>query len=155
MQGTTGGRQNKPRYYCSTRRADNSCDQPITPAAQVEEQLAQFLADFTPSPAIREQILTRLAANTSENSETTSRRSALEQRLHRTRDLYELGDLPRPEYIARRDAIHTELDSLAPNPIPDLDHASRMLEDFTLFWTPRPTPKPNANSSASSSTGSG
>jgi hypothetical protein len=35
MQGTTGGRQNKPRYYCSTRRADNSCDQPIIPAQEV------------------------------------------------------------------------------------------------------------------------
>ena len=50
------------------------------------------------------------------------------------RDLYELGDLQRPEYIARRDAIHTELSALAPQPIPDLDHAQQVLEDFTVFW---------------------
>jgi site-specific DNA recombinase len=135
MHGTTGGRQNTPRYYCSTRRADNSCDQPITPAAQVERQLAQFLTDFAPSPAIREQILSRLSSNAPETSETTSRRAGLEERLRRTRDLYELGDLTRPEYIARRDAIHTELNSLAPNPIPDIDQANKVLEDLTIFWT--------------------
>ncbi len=50
------------------------------------------------------------------------------------RDLYELGDLPRPEYIARRDAIHTELSALVPEPIPDLDQARKVLEDFTIFW---------------------
>ncbi len=50
------------------------------------------------------------------------------------RDLYELGDLQRPEYIARRDAIHAELSALAPQPLPDLDHAQQVLEDFTVFW---------------------
>ncbi len=34
----------------------------------------------------------------------------------------------------RRD-IHAELSSLAPGPIPDLDQAGKVLEDFTIFWT--------------------
>ena len=51
------------------------------------------------------------------------------------RDLYELGDLHRPEYVARRDAINAELVALAPQPIPDLDQARMVLEDFTIFWT--------------------
>jgi Recombinase zinc beta ribbon domain/Recombinase len=140
MQGTTGGRQNKPRYYCSTRRADNSCDQSIIPAEQVERQLAEFLTDFTPGPAVLDQILQCLSSNAPETGETTRRRTALDERLRRTGDLYELGDLNRPEYIARRDAIHAELDSLAPNPIPDLDEARKMLEDFTIFWTTETDP---------------
>jgi hypothetical protein len=49
--------------------------------------------------------------------------------------LYELGDLCRPEYVARRDAINAELSSLVPQPIPDLDQARMVLEDFTIFWT--------------------
>lgn len=49
-----------------------------------------------------------------EPTERATRREELEERLKRTRDLYELGDLPRPEYIARRDAIHAELAALAP-----------------------------------------
>jgi Recombinase zinc beta ribbon domain len=135
MHGTTGGRELKARYYCSTRRADRSCDQPIAHAEQIESQLVQFITGFAPHPNIREEILRRLSSDTApETSETAKRRTALEERLRRMRDLYELGDLPRPEYIARRDAIHTELSALAPEPIPDLDQARKVLEDFTIFW---------------------
>ncbi len=135
MHGTTGGRELKARYYCSTRRADRSCDQPIAHAEQIESQLVQFITGFTPNPNIREEILRRLSSDTApETSETAKRRAALEERLRRMRDLYELGDLERPEYIARRDAIHTELSALAPEPIPNLDQARKVLEDFTIFW---------------------
>lgn len=69
------------------------------------------------------------------HSKTAKRRTALEERLRRMRDLYELGDLHRAEYIARRDAINAELSALTPAPTPDLDQARRVLEDFTIFWT--------------------
>jgi hypothetical protein len=152
MHGTTGGRELKARYYCSTRRADRSCDQPIAHAEQIERQLVQFITGFTPSPAIREEILRRLTSDTApETSETARRRGALEERLRRMRDLYELGDLERAEYIARRDAIHAELNQLGPQPIPDLDHAQQVLEDFTSSGRRRTTPTPSASSSASSS----
>jgi hypothetical protein len=79
--------------------------------------------------------LRRLAASaTPETADTVERRETLEEHLSRARDLYELGDLPRPEYMARRDAIHSELATLAPQPIPDLDQARTVLEDFTIFW---------------------
>ena len=135
MQGTTGGRELKARYYCATRRANRSCDQPIAHAEQVENQLVQFITGFTPNPNIREEIIRRLSSDSApETSETAKRRTALEERLRRMRDLYELGDLQRPEYIARRDAINAELSALTPEPIPDLDHARQVLEDFTIFW---------------------
>ena len=137
MQGSSGGRDLKARYYCSTRRANRSCDQPITPAERVEQQLVQFLTGFAPSRTIQKEILQRLAnpAATADAGKTAKRQAALEERLRRMRDLYELGDLPRPEYVARRDAINAELSSLAPGPIPDLDQAGKVLEDFTIFWT--------------------
>jgi site-specific DNA recombinase len=135
MQGTTGGRELTARYYCASRRANRSCDQPIAQAEKIERQLVQFITEFAPGHAVRQEILRRLAANAApETAETVERRAALEKRLHRTRDLYELGDLPRTEYIARRDAIHTELATLAPQPLPDLDQARTVLEDFTIFW---------------------
>ncbi|HTU79887.1 MAG TPA: hypothetical protein VMF09_14125 [Solirubrobacteraceae bacterium] len=46
----------------------------------------------------------------------------------------------RAEYVARRDAINAELSALAPAPIPDLDHAREVLEDFTIFWQKEPNP---------------
>jgi site-specific DNA recombinase len=135
MQGTTGGRELKARYYCATRRADRSCDQPIAYAEQVENQLAQFITGFAPNPNIREEIIRRLSHDTApESGETAKRRTALEERLRRMRDLYELGDLHRPEYIARRDAINAELTALTPDPIPNLDQARTVLDDFTIFW---------------------
>ena len=56
------------------------------------------------------------------------------------RDLYELGDLHRAEYVARREAINAELSALTPAPIPDLDQARAVLEDFTIFWTAKADP---------------
>jgi hypothetical protein len=50
------------------------------------------------------------------------------------RDLYELGDLERPDYLACREAINAELADLAPDPLPDLDQARKMLDDFGIFW---------------------
>jgi hypothetical protein len=93
------------------------------------------MADFKPSKATCKEILRRLAgAGSGEAAEIRERRATLEERLRRARDLYELGDLSRPEYMARRDAINSELAALAPEPIPDLDQARKVLEDFTIFW---------------------
>jgi hypothetical protein len=50
----------------------------------------------------------------------------------RLRDLFELGDLEKGEYVSKRDAIDTELDALSP--APDLDGARAVLEDFGRFW---------------------
>jgi len=136
MHGTGVGRNHVARYYCSTRRKSHGCDQPVVPADEVECQLVQFISGFAPDPKVREEILRRLAGDSApESSETTKRRTALEERLRRMRDLYELGDLKRGEYVARRDAINAELNALAPEPVPDLDLARSVLEDFTTFWT--------------------
>jgi hypothetical protein len=135
MHGTAVGRKLSPSYYCSTRRASKSCDQATIAAGQVEGQLADFVADFRPDAAIREEILRRLArGGASENAEVKKQRGALEERLRRIRDLYELGDLSRPEYLGRRDAIHAELAELAPPPLPDLSAVERVLSDLSLFW---------------------
>ncbi len=95
-----------------------------------------------PNKATQTEILRRLAApaGTSEDSKTAKRRAALEERLRRMRDLYELGDLRRTEYVARRAAINAELSALIPGPIPDLDQARKVLEDFTIFWNNEPDP---------------
>jgi DNA invertase Pin-like site-specific DNA recombinase len=136
MQGTAIGRKLVPRYYCASRRADHSCDQPLIHADLVEAQLVEFVGDFKPAPAICDEILHRLAGTaTADTTEATQRRGALEERQRRSRDLYEIGDLTRPEYMARRDAVNTELAQLAPEPIPDLDQARQVLDDFSIFWS--------------------
>ncbi|HEY5193231.1 MAG TPA: recombinase zinc beta ribbon domain-containing protein [Solirubrobacteraceae bacterium] len=106
MHDTAVGRKLvPPRYYCATRRAEHTCDQPLVHTEVVEAQLVESIADFKPAPGICEEILRRLAGTaTTDSADTTKRRSSL----------YELGDLTRPEYIARRDAINTELAQRGP-----------------------------------------
>jgi hypothetical protein len=88
-----------------------------------------------PAPAICDEILRRLERTTSaDTTEAAERRASLEERLRRSCDPYDLGDLTRPEYTARRKAINTELAQLAPQPIPDLDQPRQVLDDFSIFW---------------------
>jgi DNA invertase Pin-like site-specific DNA recombinase len=143
MHGTTGGRHREARYYCSTRRKKHGCDQPLTAAGPIEEQIARFLAEFQPSEAMREEILDRLAHSEDTDTEDIGRkRRQLNERRKRLRDLYELGDLDRSEYVSKRDALDAELDALAPGPAPDLDHARAVLEDFGRFWKEETDPEP-------------
>jgi hypothetical protein len=135
MQGRGSGKSGAARYICATRRTTRSCDQPLVPAEEVERQLVQFIEGFTPEEGVREEIMQRLAEGTGpESQDATKRRAALEERLRRMRDLYELGDLERGEYVARRNAINSELDAISPGPIPDLGQARKVLDDFSIFW---------------------
>jgi site-specific DNA recombinase len=96
MHGTATGRKLSPRYHCSTRRASKTCDQ-ATATERVEAQLVDFVAGFRPDAGLRDEILRRLAsAGRPDRAAVKKERAALEERLHRIRDLYELGDLSRP-----------------------------------------------------------
>ena len=142
MQGTAVGRRLEARYLCAGRRAHRGCDQPTIRAEAVETQLVAFVGAFKPEPPLRREILDRLANTaTSETTETKRRRAGLEQRLRRLRDLYELGDIDRPEYVARRDALQADLADLAPQALPDLAQARQVLDDFSIFWRQEADPE--------------
>ena len=104
-------------------------------ADEAERQLVEFIEGFAPDAEVQEEILRRLAEEVApESHDTAKRREALEERLRRMRDLYELGDLERAEYVARRNAINAELEAMAPRPLPNLDRAQEVLKDFSIFW---------------------
>ena len=48
LHGTTGGRNNKRRYYCSGRKQGSDCDQPIADADAFEDQLGEYVRCFNP-----------------------------------------------------------------------------------------------------------
>lgn len=54
--------------------------------------------------------------------------------LERLRDLYLLGDLTKPEYLLRRQAIEEQLQRAKPPANPNIDRARKLLEDFASFW---------------------
>jgi hypothetical protein len=51
-----------------------------------------------------------------------------------------MGDLTKPAYIMRRQALEEELQRTKPPTNPDLDRAAAILEDFTRFWDAEPEP---------------
>ncbi len=155
MQGTAGGRELDPRYYCASRRPTPApATSPSSTPTAIEASSSSSSPTSSPTPPIRNEILRRLAGIAAPTpAETTEQRAALEERLRRARDLYEIGDLhpPRVHRPTRRHQ-HRAGHARATEPIPDLDQAQQVLEDFTIFWRARPTPTPSASSCTSSST---
>ena len=108
------------RYLCAGRCNSQGCDQPPIRAEAVESQPSSS-SPFKPEAQSASGVAGR-------------RRISYEECLRRLRDLYELGDLDRPEYLAHRRALQEDLAAIAPDPVPDLAQAERVLKDFSIFW---------------------
>lgn len=113
---TALGRRGKPRLYCSSRRQTGRCDSRSVLLAVHEAQVAQHLATFTIPPDYRERL--RLVVSSEADAkqayvETAVRRARLERQLARLKDLYLLGDLAKPAYLAERDRVRRDLAALA------------------------------------------
>jgi DNA invertase Pin-like site-specific DNA recombinase len=141
MHGCRTGRNAMRRYQCSTRRHHSTCEQRTVPAIPIEEQLIGWLHDFQPDNALRRLVLDTIQVQTGTRpGEDAERRRQLTSQLERLRDLYVMGDLTKPEYVMRRQALEEELQRTKPPTSPDLDRAAAILEDFTRFWDAEPEP---------------
>ena len=141
MHGCRTGRNAMRRYQCSTRRHHGTCEQRTVPAIPLEEQLIDWLHDFQPDQALRRLVLDTIQAQAGTRpGEDTERRRQLTNQLERLRDLYVMGDLSKPEYVIRRQALEEELQRTKPPTTPDLDRAAAILEDFARFWDAEPEP---------------
>jgi site-specific DNA recombinase len=141
MHGCRTGWKGMRRYQCSTRRHHGGCEQKMTPAQPLEEQLIGWLHDFQPDHALRQLVLDAIQAQTGGHpGEDAERRRELTTQLERLRDLYVMGDITKPQYAMRRQMMEEELQRTKPPTNPDLDRAQAILEDFTRFWDAEPNP---------------
>jgi resolvase-like protein/recombinase-like zinc beta ribbon protein/recombinase len=141
MHGCRTGREGMRRYQCSTRRHHGDCEQTMTPAQPLEEQLIDWLHDFQPDPELRRLILDTIQAETGGHlGDDAERRRELTGQLERLRELYPMGDIAKPQYVMRRQIIEEELQRTNPPTSPDLDRAHVILEDFARFWDAEPNP---------------
>ncbi len=135
MHGTRGSKTAVRRYMCSTRRYGHSCGERIVKAEQLEGQLVDWIRDFQPHGELLDLLLqTVQAANAAGAEPTGERRSELLDQLQRLQDLYVLGDLTKPQYVMRRQALEEEVQRLGPPTEPAIDRARALLEDFPRFW---------------------
>ena len=141
MHGCRTGREGMRRYQCSTRRHHGDCEQAMTPAQPLEEQLIDWLHDFQPDPELRRLILDTIQAETGGHpGDDAERRRELTGQLERLRELYLMGDIAKPQYVMRRQILEEELQRTKPPTNPDLDRAHAILEDFARFWDAEPNP---------------
>jgi hypothetical protein len=138
VSGCSEWRHDSWRISCAARpasRRPRACPQPL------EEQLIDWLQDFQPDQALRQLVLDTIQAQAGTRpGEDAERRRQLTSQLERLRDLYVMGDLTKPEYVMRRQALEEELQRTKPPTNPDLDRAAAILEDFTRFWDAEPEP---------------
>jgi hypothetical protein len=135
MHGTSGSRPRVRRYMCATRRYGHSCGEPIVKARDLEAQLVDWIRGFQPDGELLDLLLQTLRADTAVHTEQPAeRRGELLTQLQRLRDLYVLGDLTKPQYVMRRQAIEEELQRLGPPAEPAIDRARQVLGDFRRFW---------------------
>jgi site-specific DNA recombinase len=134
MHGTRGSNPPIRRYLCSGRRHGQGCEQPIVKAEPLEHQLADWLQGFQPDSDLRALVLDKITEQAGRENEGPDRRGELAEQLRRLQDLYLLGDLTKPQYIMRRQAVQDELERLQPCPDPMLSEAEEVLANFASFW---------------------
>jgi site-specific DNA recombinase len=140
MHGTRGSNGAR-RYQCSTRRHGGDCAQPITKAEPLEAQLVDWLHDFAPDAQLRTLCLDAIRAEAKRRSDPEpDHRHELLGQLERLQDLYVMGDLPKNQYVMRRQAIEEELERVGPPHDPGLAQADLLLRDFARFWEAEPNP---------------
>jgi site-specific DNA recombinase len=135
MHGTLGGRKGIRRYYCSGRKQGTGCDQQVAKADALEEQVAEYVRHFNPSPAVRRAVVRRLKEQaTRDRDEEGARGRAIEGQLARAKDLYVLGDFTREQYEAHKRVLQSELATLEPPMLADVSDAAAALANFGWFW---------------------
>ncbi len=140
MHGTRGSCPPVRRYLCSSRRHGMACDQPMTRAEPLENQLTEWLRAFQPDAELRKRVLDTISAKAREQSGKTNRRAELVDQLRRLQDIYVLGDLTKAQYVMRRQAAQDELERLAPPADPQLTEAEDLLANFASFWDREESP---------------
>ncbi len=135
MHGTTGGGNAARRYMCSARRYGNPCGEPIVLADRLEQQLVEWIRDFKPDQRLIDRIVKAVKAERPKRDPANAKRKELLGQLQRLQDLYVLGDIPKAQYVMRRQAIEEEVQRLGtPAADPGIDRARALLNDFASFW---------------------
>jgi len=119
MSGWTRGRdRSHPRerayYLCYDRRVAGSCHAPSVEQDRLEGDVEEILAAVALPAGFAETVDAALAAYEGARGQTERSASigSVEARSGRLRDLYELGDITRDDYIRRRDQFVREASAI-------------------------------------------
>lgn len=135
MTGVTGSAGR--RYYrCSQRAVYKACDAPGIRAEEAEEAFARWLGSHR-LPADWRTEISRTRVESIGTSER-DRRRALEGQLTRLRDLYQLGDVTKEEYLRKSTDLKSSMGVLALPSMPGIEAVAAALEEVGPAWLSAP-----------------
>jgi len=139
--GTVHGVQSRTKngktyayYVCRARYGSRSCSQALAPVAELENELRSWLNQLRLPDGFAEEFSRALHAG--RDKPAPARRltvRSIETRLERLRELFEMGDLPRADYVRRRDTLQDELAQLSATP-PPIAQAGETIATLTDDW---------------------
>jgi len=111
------GRREYSYYECYGHRQRFGCDQPLFRQAELEAEVVRLLEAMV-VPGLAEAVEAAIGAYATHQRRVsrTERRKRIDGRLANLRDLFELGDITKDEYLAKKAALLLERD--APNAAP-------------------------------------
>lgn len=115
------------RYYRSPQRANKVCSGRMIPAVAAEQTVLEYLAQIKLPDDWRERVMAMSQAKRGDTESYETKKTRLLNRLERLKTLYRLGDIEQSEYIAERADVHTKLEALKPQHIPDLEKVATAL----------------------------
>ena len=113
------GKVEWPYYKCSTRGDQGAevCAQPFFRQSAVDEKVFKILSSMV-IPGLAEAVDAAIKsyAGQERRSSRQSRRKSIDERLKRLADLFEMGDVTKSEYVARKNELRIERDQLETQP---------------------------------------
>jgi hypothetical protein len=123
-------------YFCYDRRTAGSCSAPAVPQTRLEDDVATVLGAVAPPAGFAEAVDTAIAAYEGARGrhDRVMSTANLDARKARLRDLYELGDISREEYLRRRAALDREATALRAANQPTLIRQRTTLRSLVDDW---------------------
>ncbi len=124
------------RYYQDKTRIQHTgeCNQEMVKAAEVEEQVAQYLASFHLPSNWREDVVARLYP-AEDRAAMEREEQAIRARMERLVELYLAGDVDRVHYEREKRAGYDRMADLRPAGYSDIMEAGGTLERFEHLWS--------------------
>ena len=116
---TRAGKSEWPYYACATRRSQGAevCAQRLFRQSEVDEATLKVLkAMVVPGLAEAVDAAIKSYAGQERRSNRQARRRNIDEQLRRLADLYAMGDIPKTDYVSRKNDLHIERDQLEAQP---------------------------------------
>lgn len=134
-----GKGKSRQRYYrCSARRrfGADACDAEFVRAADVEPLVLNVLRALSLPPTLRDAVIEVVRRRIQQPMTSQGHdRAKLTAQLDRLKDMYQMGDLEKSAYVARRTQIQQQLAQVTPAPqrALDLDRATQILSSMAAL----------------------